>query len=119
MAEQTWFRWALMSPGEDGVGTLGCLAVNSTTDCDNLSALHVLGLADNAEKETNVLGEFKEQLVRSDDGWYKTAVPWVPNHTRMLSNRDGSLQRLHSLLRKLRQTNMLAENDAVIRDRSC
>ena len=116
VAEHTRFGWTLMSPGEDGVGTLGCLAVNSTTDYDNLSALDVLGLADNAGKETNVLGEFKEQLVRSDEGWYETALPWKPNHPPLLSNRDGSLQRLHSLLRKLRRTNMLAEYDAVIRD---
>ena len=115
VAEHIRFGWTLMSPGEDGVGTLGCLAVNSTTDYDNLSALDVLGLADNAGKETNVLGEFKEQLVISD-GWYETALPWKPNHPPLLSNRDGSLQRLHSLLRKLRRTNMLAEYDAVIRD---
>ena len=116
MAEHTRFGWTLMSPGEDGVGTLGCLAVNSTMDYDNLSALDILGLADNAGKETNVLGEFKEQLVRSDEGWYETALPWKPNHPPLLSNRDGSLQRLHSLLRKLRRTNMLAEYDAVVRD---
>ena len=31
VTEHTQFGWALMSPGEDGVGTLGCFAVNSTT----------------------------------------------------------------------------------------
>ena len=61
VAEHTRFGWTLMSPGEDGVGTLGCLAVHSTTDYDNLSALGVLGLADNAGKETNVLGEFNQR----------------------------------------------------------
>ena len=109
VAGHTRFGWTLMSPGEDGVGTLGCLAVNSTTDYDNLSALDVLGLADNAGKETNVLGEFRQQLVKS-------ALPWKPNHPPMLSNHDGSLQRLHSLLGKRRRTNMLAKYDAVIRD---
>ena len=55
VAEHTRFGWVLMSPGEDGVGTLGCLAINFTTNYDNLSALDVLGLADNAGKETKEL----------------------------------------------------------------
>ena len=115
VAEHTRFGWALMSPGEDEV-SLACLAVNSAADYENLSALDVLGLADNAGQESNVMGEFEEQLIRSDEGWYETALPWKPNHPPLLSNRDGSLRRLRSLLRKLGRTNMLAEYDAVIRD---
>ena len=35
VVEHTRFGWTLMSPEEDGVGTLDCLAVNSTTDYDS------------------------------------------------------------------------------------
>ena len=52
MAECTRFGWSLMSPGENGKETLGCLAVNSTSDYDNLCALDILGLADNMLEPT-------------------------------------------------------------------
>ena len=80
VAEHTRFGWALMSPREDEV-SLACLAVNSAADYENLSALDVLGLADNAGQESNVMGEFKEQLIRFDEGWYETALSWKLNHT--------------------------------------
>ncbi len=116
VAEHTRFGWSLMSPGEDGKEMLGCLAVNSTSDYDNLCALDVLGLADNAGADNNVFDKFKEQLTRSEDGWYETTLPWTPGHQPLLSNHDGSVHRLNSLLRKLKQTNMLPEYDAVIRE---
>ncbi len=116
VAERTRFGWSLMSPGKDGKQTLGCLAVNSTSDCDNLCALDVLGLADNAGADSNVFDEFKEQLIRPEDGWYEITLPWTPGYQPLLSNHDGSLRRLNSLLRKLKQTDMLPEYDAVIRE---
>ncbi|XP_028413530.1 uncharacterized protein LOC114536366 [Dendronephthya gigantea] len=105
-----------MSPGNDGKETLGCLAVNSISDYDNLCALDVLGLADNVGADSDVFDEFKEQLTRSEEGWYKTSLPWKPGHQPLLSNRDGSICRLNSLLRKLKRTDMLEEYDAVIRE---
>ena len=116
VAEHTKFGWSIMSSGADQEVSLGCLAVNSVTDYDNLSALDVLGLADTTGQQSNVLGEFKEQLTRSEEGWYETALPWRPNHPPLLSNKNGSIQRLNSLLRKLKRTDMLAEYDAVIRE---
>ena len=80
VAEHTKFGWSIMSPGADQEVSLGCLAVNSTTDYDNLCSLDVLGLTDTTGQESNVLGEFKEQLTRSQEGWYETALPWKPNH---------------------------------------
>ena len=94
----------------------GYLAVSSTTDYDNLCALDVLGLADTTGDQADVLGEFKEQLTRSEEGWYETCLPWKGNHPPLPSNHDGSVRRLNSLLRKLRRTDMLAEYDAVVRE---
>ena len=116
VAEHTKFGWSIMSPGAVQQVSLACLATNSATDYENLCALDVLGLADTTGKESNVLGEFREQLTRSEDGWYETALPWKPNHQPLLSNRIGSLQRLNSLVRKLKRTDMLADYDAIIRE---
>ena len=60
--------------------------------------------------------EFKEQLTRSSDGRYETALPWKGDHPPLPNNQNGSLLRLNSLLRKLRRTDMLAQYDAVIRE---
>ena len=116
VAEFTRFGWAIMSPGKDQEFSLGCLAVNATTDYDNLCALDVLGLADATGDENDVYAEFREQLTRSKEGWYETSLPWKGNHPPLPSNREGSIRRLNSLLRKLRKTDMLNEYDAVIRD---
>ena len=116
VAEFTRFGWAIMSPGADQDISPGYLAVSSTTNYDNLCALDVLGLADTTGDQGDVLGEFKEQLTRSEEGWYETALPWKGNHPPLPSNHDGSVRRLNSLLRKLRRTDMLSEYDAVIRE---
>ena len=50
----------------------------------------ILGLADTTGQESNVLGEFKEQLTRSEEWWYETTLPWKPNHQLLLSNRVGT-----------------------------
>jgi hypothetical protein len=116
VAEHTKFGWSIMSPGADQETSLGCLAVNSIADYDNLCLLDVLGLADPTGPEDNIFNKFKEQLARSEEGWYETALPWKLSHQPLLSNHDGSLRRLNSLLRKLERTDMLTEYDAVIRD---
>ena len=46
----------------------------------------------------------------------RNSTPVETKSYTLLSNRDGSLRRLRSLLRKLGQTNSLAEYDTVIRD---
>ena len=56
-----------------------------------------------------VMEEFKEQLIRSDDRWYETALPCKPNHLSLPCNRNESLRCLNSLLRKLKCENMLME----------
>ncbi len=116
VAEPTRFGWAMMSPGAEQETTVGCLAVNSTTDYDNLCSLDILGLADTLDHKEHFMDEFKEQLTRSDDGRFETSLPWKPNHQLLHNNCEGSLRRTNALVRKLRRTNMLNEYDAVIRD---
>ena len=117
VAEYTRFGWTLMSPGAETDLSPVYLALNSTADYDRLCALDVLGLADNPTGDQgDVYDEFKEQLTRSPERWYETALPWKGNHPPLPNNKEGSMHRLNSLLRKLQRTNMLSQYDAVIRE---
>jgi hypothetical protein len=86
------------------------LAINSSTDYEHLCALDVLGLADTPTGDQgDVYVEFKEQLTRSSDSWYESALPWKGNHPELPNNYDGSICQLHSLVRKLHRMNMLSD----------
>ena len=74
------------------------------------------GLADNVGADEDVFSEFKEQLKRSEDGSYETSLPRKPGHQLLLSNPEGNLRRLNSLLRKLRRADMLPQYDAVMQE---
>ena len=63
-----------------------------------------------------VHSEFKEQLRRSTDGWYETGLPWRGDHPPLPNNKDGSLRRLGTLLRKLERSEMTAKYHNVIQD---
>ena len=117
VAEHTSFGWTLMSPGANSGMSQAYLAVNTSTDFERLCALDVLGLPDTpAGDQGDVYSEFKEQLTRSPQGWYETALPWKGSHPELPNNYDGSLRRLNSLTRKLRRSNMLQDYDRIIRD---
>ena len=75
-------------------------------DYDQLCRLDVLGLADSAEGDRNVIyQEFKEQLTRSEEDWYETGLPWKANHPFLPSNEQGSL-RLDAFHKKLAISNL-------------
>ena len=117
VAEFTRFGWTIMSPGADSGLSPALLAVNSNADYEKLCALDVLRLADSATGDQNAVYDvIKEQLVRSPEGWYKTGLPWKGNCPSLPKNREGSLRRLNTLVRKLRKTDLLDEYDAVIRE---
>ena len=60
--------------------------------------------------------EFLEQLKRSPEGWYETALPWKGNHPPLPDNKLGSLKRLATLLHRLKRNGKLQEYDAIIRE---
>ena len=93
------------------------LTQTSKTDYEELCQLDVLGLADSPTGDQGVVyEEFKEQLRRSEEGWYETGLPWKGNHPSLPSNKDGSLRRLRSLLQKLEKSNKLNDCNAVIQE---
>ena len=64
--------------------------------------MHVLGLEDCSDGNQNlVYEEFKEQLVRSPEGWYVSSLLWKGNYPPLPHNKHESLKRLENLRRKL------------------
>ena len=68
------------------------------------SQLDTLGLKDTPQHhQGEVYKEFQEQLLRRDEGWYETALPWKGNHPPLPSHKQGSLHWLENLKQKLKQ----------------
>ncbi len=64
-----------------------------------------------------VCDDFKEQLTRSNDGWYETGLLWKVGNPTLSANKKGSLSRLCTLLKKLkRQPELYPDYDAVIQE---
>ena len=58
--------------------------------------------------------EFLEQLKRSPEGWYETALPWKGAHPPLPNNKTGSLKHLASLVQRLKRNGKLEDYDAII-----
>ena len=117
IAEKTKLGWFIMSPGQEFDCNRMMLTQTSQTDYEELCRMDVLGLADSSEHDQlAVYREFKEQLVRNQEGWYETGLPWRGNHPPLPSNEQGSLRRLTGLSKKLERHGLTAEYDQIIRE---
>ena len=73
------------------------------SDFDGLCDIDVLGVEENhLSHDENVYKKFKQQLERNEGGWYKTGLVWTENKVPLNSNKSGSLERLKSLLKRLK-----------------
>ena len=80
------------------------LTRSSSTDYEKLRSLDVLGLENKpAGDQQAVYNECQEQLVRHPEVWYETGLLWNAGHPSLPNNRDGSSQRLSSLVKKLQK----------------
>lgn len=69
------------------------------SDYEGLCRMDVLGLEDKPSGDQSIVhAEFLEQLQRSSDGGYETALPWKGNHSPLPTNKGGSLKRLGTLV---------------------
>ena len=118
VAELTSLGWTMMSAGKEAHMGSVYLTRTSSTDYEQLCSLDVLGLQDRPDgDQQSVYEDFKEQLRRSDEGWYETGLLWKHGHDLLPNNDQGSLRRLESLLKKLqKEPNILAQYDEVIQD---
>ena len=116
VAEKTKFGWTIIAKGKEIDYTAMLLTQTNQTDYEQLCRLDVLGIADRPEHDqTDVYTEFREQLVRSNQGWYETGLPWKSNHPFLPSNEKGSLRRLNNLTRKLKQTELTERYAEIIK----
>lgn len=117
VASRTKLGCTITSPGKAVDTTSMLLTQTSSVDYEELCKLDVLGLADSPSGDQGVVyDEFKEQLRRSEEGWYKTGLPWKGDHPPLPANNDGSLRRLANLVRKLERSNTLKHYNAVIQE---
>ena len=118
VAEYTQFGWTINSPGTELDLSNLYLTRSTDEDYNRLCSLDVLGIQDSPSNNTNsVYEDFKQQLVRSDEGWYETGLLWKTGHPPLPTNEKGSLARLSSLLRKLRRNpDLYQDYDAVIKE---
>ena len=117
VAELTRFGWFLMSPGKEFDKNIMLFTQTSQSDYEDLCKLDVLGLRDVADHDqAMVYEEFKEQLTRSQEGWYETTLPWKANHSPLPSNKEGSLKRLKNLTRKLQREDLTVKYNDIIQE---
>ena len=65
---------------------------------------------------STVYAEFKEQLVRREEGCYETGLPWQGDHQVLPNNKEGSLKRLVALNKKLERQLLTSEYAAIIEE---
>ena len=117
VAELIKFGWTIMSPGEEINLHNMLLTQVHREDYEQLCRLDVLGLRDSATgDQQNVYREFKEQLTRSEEGWYETSLPWQVNHPPLPNNKSGSLKRLDNLVRKFEKQNIIEQYDKIVKE---
>ena len=115
IAEQTRFGWTIMSSGAEVDSQNMFLTQTSIGDYEELCRMDVLGLQDTPIRDQDVVHqEFLEQLKRSPEGWYETALPWKGGHPPLPNNKTGSLKRLASLVQRLKRNGKLDDYDAII-----
>mgnify|MGYP002803522331 CR=1 FL=1 len=115
VAEKTKFGWTIIAKRKEIDYTALLLAQTNQQDYEQLCRLDALGVADSPEHDrTDVYKEFREQLVRSDRGWYETGLPRKGNHPTLPSNKSGSLRQLNNLTRKLNQTELIKPYGEII-----
>ena len=118
VGELTSFGWTIISPGNVSQLDNTYFTRNSSADYQQRCSLDVLGLGANPESEyQSVHVDFKEQLIRSPEGWYETGLLWKSNHDALHNNKNGSIARLSSLVRRLQhKPELLEEYDNIIQD---
>ena len=98
VAELTKFGWIIMSPGKEPLDLTNVLLTQTShVDYEELCRLDLLGLPDTPPNDqSSVYAEFKEQLVRHEEGWYETGLPWRGNHPVLPNNKEIEQIDLHS-----------------------
>ena len=102
----TIFGWVIHG-GTDYSDTR-CMYVKEVTEYERLYSLDVLGVEDRREDDPlTVYTEFQENINKRADGRYEVSVPWIPGAVLSNTNEEPSRRRLHTVERKLCQSEEL------------
>ena len=88
----------------------------SLSDLSNLDVLGILNLIQKLEKsiKDDKTREFLIQTLKlTEEGRYEIKLPWVEDHTPLISNYDIAYQRLLKRIKKLKRENLYEAYDAV------
>jgi hypothetical protein len=118
IAELTSYGWTLMSLGSETDLSNLEFARTSSEDYHKLCRLDVLGLEDKpVGDQQTVYQEFKDELVRSEEGWYETSLLWKEKDPDLPDNKQGSLARLDKLVERLqKKPELFKQYSEVIKD---
>ena len=109
LVEETTFGWVVHGGDEYGSGST-CIYLREVSDYEKLYSLDVLGVEDRGENDQlDVLRDFKESVVRREDGRYEVGFPWIPGATLTNTNETLSRKRLENVERKLSRNEKLKE----------
>ena len=101
LVEETTFGWVVHEGDEYGSGS-SCMYLREVNDYEKLYSLDVLGVEDRGENDQlDVLRDFKDSVVRKQDGRYEVGFPWIPGATLTNTNEPLSRKRLENVERKL------------------
>ena len=93
-----------------------CMFTSETSDYERLYSLNVLGVEDRSENDQlDVHRDFRENIIKTSNGKYEVAVPWVPGATLPSDNLEQSWKRLNGVWRKINEDdNLKGEYEEII-----
>ncbi len=99
IVEGTTFGWTIHGGEFQGDG---CWFSREVHECQQLYNLDVLGVEDRGENDQlDVDREFRENIVRDENGRYEVKVPWIPGTQLSETNEVQSRLRLKRVEKKL------------------
>ena len=109
IVEGTRFGWIIH--GGEEYGDDKCMFAKETSfDYERLFSLDVLGVEDRGQDDQlQVYEDFKENIVRREDGRDEVHVPWIPGSKLSGTNEQASRGRLANVERKLSKDPVLKE----------
>ena len=93
------------------------LLTTDQEEFEKLRLLDVLGIKDTrATKNKNIHEDFLQQLNKTQGGFYETRLPWKEGHVPLLTNKNLSVARLNSKIRKLERMGKLEDYDQIMQE---
>jgi len=93
------------------------LLTTGQEEFEKLGSLDILGLKDiRSPKNKNIHEDFLQQLHKMQGGFYDTRLPWKEDHVPVPTNKNLSVARLNSTIRKLESMGKLEDYDQIMQE---